>query len=117
MAFIEFHSESADREVLYIGKVQSLSTKVDNLEETILKLKDCAKASENRLIAKVACLQSKLDHADTIRNMNKKKLKTTEQENVVCLSTCGLCDADMNRQASKHDVDNEDTLPIPDTQP
>ena len=39
-----------------------------------------------------------------------------EQENVVCLSTGGLCDANMNRQASEHDVDNEDNLPIPDTQ-
>ena len=28
----------------------------------------------------------------------------------------GLSDADMDRQASEHDVDNEDTLPIPDTQ-
>ena len=43
-------------------------------------------------------------------------MKTMEQENVVCLSAGGLSDADMNQQASEHDVDNEDTLPIPDTQ-
>ena len=43
-------------------------------------------------------------------------MKTMEQENVVCLSAGDLCDADMDRQASEHDVDNEDTLPIPDTQ-
>ena len=74
VAFIEFRSESADREVRYIRKkVQSLTTKVDNLEETILKLKDCAKATENRLMAKVASLQSKLDRPDTTRNMKKKR--------------------------------------------
>lgn len=116
VAFTEFRSESADREVRYIRKVQSLTTKVDNLEETILKLKDCAKATENRLMAKVASLQSKLDRPDATRNMKKKKMKTMEQENVVCLSAGGLSDADMNQQASEHDVDNEDTLPIPDTQ-
>ena len=72
VAFTEFRSESADREVRYIRKVQSLTTKVNNLEETIQKLKDCAKATENRLMAKVASLQSKLDRTDTTRNMKKK---------------------------------------------
>ena len=73
VAFTEFRSESADREVRYIRKVQSLTTKVDNFEGRILKLKDCAKATENPLMAKVASLQSKLDRPDTTRNMKKKR--------------------------------------------
>ena len=61
----------ADREVRYLRKIERLTSKVEELEETLAKASSDAKQAEQRLLNKVALLNSRLS---TLANTNSNPI-------------------------------------------
>ena len=70
-SFADLRADMADREVRYLRKIERLTSKVEELEETLAKASSDAKQAEQRLLNKVALLNSRLS---TLANTNSNPI-------------------------------------------
>ena len=61
-SFADLRADMADRGVRYLRKIGRLTSEVEELEETLAKASSDAKQAEQRLLNKVALLNSHLQH-------------------------------------------------------
>ena len=61
-SFADLQADMADMDVRNLRKIERLTSKVEELEETLAKASSDAKQAEQRLLNKVALLNSHLQH-------------------------------------------------------